>query len=42
MLCVWLYKAQSGMLRAVLMFYKRLRGDLEDMEFEGNPYDPCN
>ena len=29
------------MLRAALLFYKRLRGDLENMGFEVNPYDPC-
>ena len=41
MLYVRLYKALYGMLRAVLVFYKRLRGILEDMGFEINPYDPC-
>ena len=29
------------MLRAVLLFYKRLRSTLEDMGFEVNPYNPC-
>ena len=29
------------MLRAALLFYKRLRSDLENMGFEVNPYDPC-
>ena len=29
------------MLRADLLFYKRLRSYLENMGFEINPYDPC-
>ena len=29
------------MLRAALLFYKRLRSDLENMGFKINPYDPC-
>ena len=29
------------MLRVALLFYKRLRSDLENMGFEVNPYDPC-
>lgn len=29
------------MLRAALLFYRKLRADLEDMGFEVNPYDPC-
>ena len=29
------------MLRAALLFYKRLRKDLENMGFGVNPYDPC-
>ena len=29
------------MLKATLMFYKRLRFDLEEMGFVINPYDPC-
>ena len=41
MLYVKLIKALYGMLRATLLFYKRLRSDLEDMGFEVNPYDPC-
>ena len=41
MLYVRLSKALYGMLRAALLFYKKLRGDLEDMELEVNPYDPC-
>ena len=40
MLYVRLSKALYGMLRAALLFYKKLRGDLEDMGFEVNPY-PC-
>ena len=41
MLYVRLSKALYGMLRAALLFYKRLRSDLENMSFEVNPYDPC-
>ena len=40
MLYVRLSKALYGMLRAALLFYKRLRSELEDMGFEVNPYDP--
>ena len=40
-LYVKLLKALSGLLRSVLLFYKKLRKDLEDMGFEVNPYDPC-
>ena len=29
------------MLRTALLFYKRLRIDLENMGFVINPYDPC-
>ena len=41
MLYVRLSKALYGMLRTALLFYKRLRSDLENMGFEVNPYDPC-
>ena len=41
MLYVRLYKALYGMLKATLLFYKRLRFDLEEMGFVINPYDPC-
>ena len=41
MLYVRLSKALYGMLRAALLFCKRLRKDLEFMGFEINPYDPC-
>ena len=41
MLYVILSKALYGMLRAALLFYKRLRSDLENLGFEVNPYDPC-
>ena len=40
MLYVRLSKALYGMLRAALLFYKRLRSNLEGMGFEVNPYDP--
>ena len=29
------------MLKSALLFYKNLVGELEDMGFELNPYDPC-
>ena len=41
MLYVRLSKALYGMLRAALLFYKRLRSDLENMGFKIKPYDPC-
>ena len=41
MLYVCLYKALYGMLRAALLFYKRLRSYLEDRVFVVNPYYPC-
>ena len=40
-LYVRLLKALYGLLRSALLFYKKLRGDLERMGFEVNPYDPC-
>ena len=36
-----LSKAFCGILRAALLFYKRLRSDLKDMGFEVSPYNPC-
>ena len=41
MLYVRLNKALYGMLRAALLFYKRLRRWLEDVGFKVNPYGPC-
>ena len=41
MLYVRLSKALYEMLKAALLFYKRLRFDLEEMFFVINPYDPC-
>ena len=41
MLYVLIEKALYGMLRAALLFYRKLRADLEYMGFEVNPYDPC-
>ena len=29
------------MLKSALLFYKKLRNDLESIGFEVNPYDPC-
>ena len=40
-LYVRLLKALYGLLRSALLFYKKLRGDLENMGFAINPYDPC-
>ena len=34
-------KALYGKLKSALLFYKKLRGDLESMGFEINPYNPC-
>ena len=41
MLYVRLSKALYRMLRVALVFYRRLKSNLEDMGFEVNPYDPC-
>ena len=41
MLYVQLLKAVYGLLRSALLFYKKLRAQLEKMGFEINPYDPC-
>ena len=38
---VRLLRALHGIQRSTLLFYKKLRGDLEKMIFEVNPYDPC-
>jgi len=40
-LYVKLQKALYGLMRASLLFYRKLRKELEDYEFEINPYDPC-
>ena len=40
-LYVKLNKALYGLLKSALLFYRKLRGDLEGMGFEVNPYDPC-
>ncbi len=34
-------KALYGMLQSALLFYKKLRKDLEEYDFKVNPYDPC-
>ena len=36
-----LKKALYGLLRFSLLFYRKLRGDLEANCFKINPYDPC-
>ena len=38
---VRLKKALYGLLRSGLLFYRNLRGELEEYVFEVNPYDPC-
>ena len=38
---VKLLKALYGLLRSAILFYKKLRNDLENMDFEVNPCDPC-
>ena len=40
-LYVKLQKALYGLMRASLLFYRKLRKELEDNGFEVNPYDPC-
>jgi hypothetical protein len=41
LLYVQLTKALYGLLRAAVLFYRKLRGELEDYGFVINPYDPC-
>lgn len=40
-LYVILLKALYGTLQAALLFYKKLKKDLESIGFKINPYDPC-
>ena len=40
-LYVRLKKAQKGILRSSLLFYRKLCGELEAYGFKINPYDPC-
>ncbi len=40
-LYVKLKKALYGLMRASLLFYRKLRRELEDYGFTVNPYDPC-
>ncbi len=40
-LYVKLQKALYGLMRASLLFYSKLRKELEDYGFKVNPYDPC-
>ena len=40
-LYVQLSKALYGLLRATILFYRKLRKELEEYGFEINPYDPC-
>ena len=41
MLYVRLSKALYGLLQSALLFYRKLRSELEDFGFEVNPYNPC-
>jgi hypothetical protein len=36
-----LQKALYGMMKSVLLFYRKLVSELKEMGFEINPYDPC-
>ena len=40
-LYVRLKEAMYGLLRSSLLFYRKLRGELEAYGFKINPYDPC-
>ena len=40
-LYVKLQKVLYGLMRASLLFYRKLRKELEDYRFKVNPYDPC-
>jgi hypothetical protein len=40
-LYVQLYKSMYGLLRSALLFYRKLRSELEAIGFVVNPYDPC-
>ena len=41
MLYVCLSKASYGLLQSALLFYRKLRSELDDHGFTVNPYDPC-
>ena len=41
MLYVLLSKALYGLLQSALLFYSKLRAELEDFGFTVNQYDPC-
>jgi hypothetical protein len=40
-LYIKLQKALYGLMRASLLFYKKLQKEVEEYGFEINPYDPC-
>ena len=40
-LSIKVHKAMFGMQKSTLVFYKKLRVDLESIGFEKNSYDPC-
>ena len=40
-LYVRLKKALYGLFRSSLLFYRKMRGELEAYGFKINPYDPC-
>ena len=41
MLCINIQKALYGILKRALLFYKKLRGDIESMGFEINQCNTC-
>ena len=41
LLYVQLYKSLYGLMRSALLFYRKLRGELEAYGFKINPYDGC-
>ena len=41
LLYVRMLKAMYGLMRAALLFYIKLRQDLEEFGFQMNEYDPC-
>jgi hypothetical protein len=38
---LYLQKALYGMMKSVLLFYRKLVSELQEMGFTINPYDPC-
>ena len=40
-LYIHVLKAIYGILKSVMLFYKKLKRDLESIGFKVNPYNPC-